>query len=89
MIGRAAQRCSWDRPCVSAMWQLGRPLWSTQRPLWRGHRGIAECSRARLRGPCPMNRTVNTTTTSHGAIRGVHDRIDILLSDVPLTGSDD
>jgi hypothetical protein len=36
-----------------------------------------------------MNRTVNTTATSHRAIRGVHDRIDTLLSDVALKGSDD
>ena len=38
---------------------------------------------------CPMNRTVNTTATSQCAIRGVHDRVDILISDVPLNGSDD
>jgi hypothetical protein len=36
-----------------------------------------------------MNRTVNTTATSHRAIRGIDDRIDTLLSDVSLNGSDD
>jgi len=36
-----------------------------------------------------MNRAINTTATSHCAIRGVHDRIDTLLGDVPLNGSND
>jgi hypothetical protein len=36
-----------------------------------------------------MNRTVNTTATAHCAIRGVHYRIDLLLSDVALNGIDD
>ena len=36
-----------------------------------------------------MNRTVNTTATSHCAIRRVHYRVDILISDVSLHGSDD
>jgi hypothetical protein len=36
-----------------------------------------------------MNRTVNTAATSHGAIRGVHYRVDILLGNVALNGSND
>jgi hypothetical protein len=36
-----------------------------------------------------MNRTINTTATSHCAIRGVHYRINLLLRDVTLNGSDD
>ena len=35
-----------------------------------------------------MNRTINTTATSHCAIRGVDYRVDSLRSDVPWNGSD-
>jgi len=36
-----------------------------------------------------MNSTVNTTATTHCAIRSVHYRVDSLRSDVPLNGRDD
>ena len=92
MIGRAAQRCSWDRPCVSAIWQRGSPQWSTPHPLLPGHRGIAECSplwaatrfssgSARLRSAAPRAERCADVSLSEAPLP----QLGIAISSDPIT----